>query len=142
MGTTRRNGDKTRITGRLCGAATAAHSCSSRPEPSPWGGTTSGTAHAATAPKSITVAWASKMDALDPDIGFANQALSAFHLIGGNLYEIRADGKTVPGLAQSGEASANGLEWTFHLRAGLRFSDGTPLTVSGRQGDVRPRQGR
>ena len=68
------------------------------------------------------------MDALDPDIGFANQALSAFHLIGGNLYEIRANGKTVPGLAQSGAASANGLKWTFHLRAGLRFSDGTPLT--------------
>jgi peptide/nickel transport system substrate-binding protein len=128
MRTTTRKVGKTQIRARLCGAATAALVLLAAGAVAAWGGTTSGSAHAAAAPKSITVAWASKMDALDPDIGFANQALSAFHLFGGNLYEIRAGGKTVPGLAKSGAASANGLKWTFHLRPGLRFSDGTPLT--------------
>ncbi len=35
----------------------------------------------------------------------------------------------VPGLATSlGTASANGLVWTYHIRQGLKFSDGEPIT--------------
>ena len=33
-----------------------------------------------------------------------------------------------PLLARSWEASEDGMEWTFHLRRGARFSDGTPIT--------------
>jgi peptide/nickel transport system substrate-binding protein len=35
------------------------------------------------------------------------------------------------GLAKSYEASADGLTWTFHLRDGVKFHDGTPLTAQG-----------
>lgn len=79
-------------------------------------------------PASATVAWAAQIDGLDPLTGFANQALGAMHLFGGNLYDISSDGKTVPGLAESGESSSDGLTWTFTLRSGLKFSDGSPLT--------------
>jgi oligopeptide transport system substrate-binding protein len=34
----------------------------------------------------------------------------------------------VPGLAERWECSADGLRWTFYLRHGLTWSDGTPLT--------------
>jgi oligopeptide transport system substrate-binding protein len=34
----------------------------------------------------------------------------------------------VPAAAQSWEASADGLTWTFHLRRGLRWSNGDPLS--------------
>lgn len=34
-----------------------------------------------------------------------------------------------PDLAQSWDVSRGGLVWTFHLRKGLRWSDGTPLTA-------------
>lgn len=35
----------------------------------------------------------------------------------------------VPAAAESWETSADGLRWTFHLRPGLRWSDGSPLTA-------------
>lgn len=36
----------------------------------------------------------------------------------------------VPAAAEKWEVSADGLTWTFHLRAGLQWSDGTPLTAA------------
>lgn len=35
-----------------------------------------------------------------------------------------------PAAAERWAVSADGLTWTFHLRAGLRWSDGTPLTAA------------
>src|SRR5690606_5848560 len=36
--------------------------------------------------------------------------------------------QVVPKLAKSWEASDDNSTWTFHLRRGARFSDGTPIT--------------
>lgn len=44
----------------------------------------------------------------------------------------RRDPKTlrpVPGVAERWEQSADGREWTFHLRPDARWSDGTPVTA-------------
>lgn len=38
-----------------------------------------------------------------------------------------ADGSTIPGLAERWEVSEDRLAWTFHLRADLHWSDGSPL---------------
>src|SRR5882672_5850869 len=51
----------------------------------------------------------------------------------GNVYDgllrVTKDGASVePALATSWDISADGLTWTFHLRPGVMFSDGTPLT--------------
>jgi peptide/nickel transport system substrate-binding protein len=37
--------------------------------------------------------------------------------------------KVVPGLAESWDISKDGLTYTFHLRPGLKYSDGSPLTA-------------
>lgn len=37
---------------------------------------------------------------------------------------------TVPGLAEKWDISADGKTYTFHLRNGLKFSDGSPITAS------------
>jgi len=38
--------------------------------------------------------------------------------------------RPVPAAAERWETSADGLTWTFHLRPGLRWSDGAPLTAA------------
>ncbi|MDH6112919.1 peptide/nickel transport system substrate-binding protein [Kitasatospora sp. MAP12-15] len=41
----------------------------------------------------------------------------------------QAGNKLVPDLASApGQVSADGLTWTYHLRAGLKYEDGTPVT--------------
>jgi peptide/nickel transport system substrate-binding protein len=44
------------------------------------------------------------------------------------LYITSATGKLVPWLAHSHTVSPDGLSWTFNLRPGVTFSDGSPLT--------------
>ena len=52
-----------------------------------------------------------------------------------NAFEglVQPDPKTLvptPGMAESWETSADKRTWTFHLRPGLKWSDGTPFTAS------------
>jgi ABC-type transport system substrate-binding protein len=49
------------------------------------------------------------------------------------LTRMDEQGHPYPSLAQSWDVSTDGLTYTFHLRAGLEFSDGAPLQA----GDVR-----
>ena len=51
----------------------------------------------------------------------------------GNVYDgllrVTKDGAGLePALASAWDTSPDGLTWTFHLRPGVMFSDGTPLT--------------
>lgn len=80
------------------------------------------------APSSLTIAYPGPMYSLDPDLAVNTHEVDALHLIGGNLYEIQANGEVVPGLAERGSVSDDGLVWTFMLREGLEFSDGAPLS--------------
>ena len=40
------------------------------------------------------------------------------------LYTVTPDGKESSGLATSYELSSDQLSWTFHLRPGVKFSNG------------------
>jgi oligopeptide transport system substrate-binding protein len=46
------------------------------------------------------------------------------------LLAIDKDNKVIPGAAESYEVSDDGLTWTFHLRDGLKWSDGSDLTAN------------
>ena len=51
------------------------------------------------------------------------------HLFEG-LLTVDQDGQLAPGQAETWETSEDGLTWTFHLREGLKWSDGTDLTAN------------
>jgi peptide/nickel transport system substrate-binding protein len=82
------------------------------------------------APESMTVAYPGQVASLDPLLGYGLQDINIIALFGEGLYEFRYghDSDPQPGLAEKAETSADGLTWTFTLRDGLTFSDGTPLT--------------
>ena len=46
------------------------------------------------------------------------------------LLLVDQDGKIAPGQAETWEMSEDGLTWTFHLRDGLKWSDGSALTAN------------
>ncbi|MFL6163832.1 MAG: ABC transporter substrate-binding protein [Jatrophihabitantaceae bacterium] len=79
-------------------------------------------------PTTVTLGFAEKIVTLDPDQAVDQTSLAALHLIDGNLYSLGRDGKVTPLLVESGNASPDGLQWTFNLKSGLTFSDGSPLT--------------
>ena len=50
-------------------------------------------------------------------------------LISEGLLKRDKDGKIVGGLAEKWEVSEDGLKWTFHLRDGIKWSNGDPITA-------------
>lgn len=72
---------------------------------------------------------------LDPQINYTSEFIQLFVTMYDGLVTYRqADGRlgldVVPDLATSlPEVSEDGLRWVFHLRPGMRFSNGAPVTV-------------
>jgi len=68
-------------------------------------------------------------DTLDPQKTGTAVTEQIFELVGQPLLAHDLSNRVVPGLAESWTISPNGLVWTFHLRAGVTFTDGTPVTA-------------
>ncbi|MFN8661426.1 MAG: ABC transporter substrate-binding protein, partial [Thermomicrobiales bacterium] len=69
-------------------------------------------------------------DNLDPVTNDGNVNIWYFMSIYDQLVRVAPDGITLePALAKSWEVSDDGITYTFHLREGVKFSDGTPFTA-------------
>jgi oligopeptide transport system substrate-binding protein len=83
---------------------------------------------AAEGDQTLTFVLHNEPDGIDPNItsnSFASPFLSnAFE----GLVRTNSNNELEPGLAESWEISEDGLTYTFHLRDGLKWSDGTDLT--------------
>jgi oligopeptide transport system substrate-binding protein len=66
---------------------------------------------------------------LDPATAFALTDTNILSTLFEGLVNFAPDGRTiVPGAAERWEVSPDGKSYTFHLRAGLKWSNGDPLT--------------
>ncbi len=68
-----------------------------------------------------------ELRSLDPQVVIGNSAGAMMYDLFEGLVTVDPDGKLVPGAAESWTISTNGLIYTFTLREGLRWSDGSPL---------------
>jgi peptide/nickel transport system substrate-binding protein len=66
-------------------------------------------------------------DTANPTYGWYNYGLR--YLVYDTLVEEAGIGRFVPGLAESWTYSDDGLVWTFKIREGVTFHDGTPCTA-------------
>lgn len=70
-------------------------------------------------------------DSLDPGTYSGAVLFTIGKTYGDNLVEAHpATGEPLPALAESWESSSDATEWTFHIRKGVRFHDGTEMTVA------------
>lgn len=87
-------------------------------------------ASASTGEKELKVQIGPDPETMDPALNSAvdggNMLLHAFEC----LLTVAQDGTLQPGQAETWETSEDGLTWTFHLREGLKWSDGTDLTAN------------
>ena len=98
----------------------------------------------------ITLPFLADMGTVDPDIYYAGEGLQVTLSVYESLVTYAPVGAGVPltyqppakriapGLAHAWEISPDGLTYTFHLRPGVKFHDGTPMDAAAwQQGFVR-----
>jgi len=92
-------------------------------------GSSESTGAPAQAEKELKVQVGPNPETIDPALNSAvdggNMLLHAFEC----LLTVAEDGTLQPGCASEWETSEDGLVWTFHLRDGLKWSDGSDLTA-------------
>ncbi|WP_207457915.1 nickel ABC transporter substrate-binding protein [Azospirillum sp. SYSU D00513] len=81
---------------------------------------------AAAEPRTLTYSWPSNVGPLNPHLYAPNQ-MFAQAMVYEPLVRYGPGGRIVPWLAETWEVSGDGRAYTFRLRHGVRFSDGTPF---------------
>jgi ABC-type transport system substrate-binding protein len=66
---------------------------------------------------------------LDPALSTDVQSGEVVAMIYDNLVQFDVDGRLAPGLAKTWESDSTGRVYTFHLRTGVTFHDGRPVTA-------------
>ena len=79
--------------------------------------------------KVVTVAIGQENGISTMDATYAMTDITHYELIYEPLVVYGENGKLEPGLAESWDISEDGLEYTFHLREGVKFSDGTDFNA-------------
>ncbi len=75
----------------------------------------------------ITVAFPTSLDAFDPLV--AANILPIFRSVFDQLTKINSDGSVGPRLATEWQSNSDTTSWTFTIRQGAKFQDGTLLTM-------------
>jgi len=104
-----------------------------------WAQTSSSASSASPSPAAATltlrIGWTADPDSLSPFIGVETASSEVLYLTYDRLFGMGLDGNPVPQLAtelptrENGGISPDGKTWTVHIRSGVRWQDGRPLTA-------------
>jgi len=81
------------------------------------------------ADKTLTIALKEKLDTLDVFVSALEEPLRVVGMVCETLVVYDPQLHIQPLLAKSWETSSDGLTWTFHLKEGIKFHDGTPFNA-------------
>jgi peptide/nickel transport system substrate-binding protein len=84
----------------------------------------------ASAPSTLRVEADTSISTFNPFLAYFNGELNVLGNIYPTLTTINEQGHPAPYLATSWTTSPDKLTWTFKIRSGLKWSDGTPLTAA------------
>ena len=80
-------------------------------------------------PVVLRIGWAGSPDTLNPGTAVLSEAYTLFELVYDSMYQLNLDGTYSLELADSVDVSDDGLVYTYHIRDGITFHDGEPLTA-------------
>lgn len=80
-------------------------------------------------PQVLRINLGSRPDSLDPQKAFSSSEIAILQMAYEGLTRVDEKGRVTGGAAERWEYSLDGKTLTFHLRAGLKRADGTPLTA-------------
>ena len=78
----------------------------------------------------LHVGFLESVDSLNPFRGLNDPSYELYGMIYDYLYSLDQDGNLVPNLATDAHADAYGANWTYTIRQGVNWSDGTPFTAA------------
>lgn len=77
----------------------------------------------------VKIAIENDMNTMDSSIATDGSSLSLIEFCQSGLTQNGTDGKSTGDLAESWDVSEDGKTYTFHLRDGIKWSNGTPITA-------------
>ena len=112
-----------------CGGSASSAATDASSAASTEAATSEATEATGTSANGFTVQLGSNPETLDPALNAAVDGGNTLITIEEPLLIIDENNEIQPGQAESYEVSDDGLVWTFHLRDGLKWSDGSDLTA-------------
>ncbi len=107
--------------------------CSSGTASAAVSSTSSASASASGDKRAITIAMDADLNTMDYEVATDGGSFTMQEMCMAGLVQIDENGQPQPDLAESWEISEDGLTYTFHLRKGLKWSNGEPLTAADRR---------